>query len=71
MNENFFAKSGLVSLLLLSMCNFVQKIIKIVRAVFEMSRSLTSRNFIAKYCNVLKDLLNVIRLDQANLTCQK
>ena len=49
MNENFFAKSGLVSLFLLSICNVMQKIIKIVRAVFEMSRSLPSRNFITNY----------------------
>ena len=44
MNENFFAKSGLVSLGVLSICNFMQKIIKIVRAVFEMSRRLTNCN---------------------------
>ena len=49
MNENFFAKSGLVSLGVLSIGNFMQKIIKIVRAVFEMSRSLPSRNFITNY----------------------
>ena len=32
-------------------------------------KGLTSTN--VENCNVLKDLLNVIRLDQANLTCQK